>query len=80
AGAIWANEAWGRYWAWDPIETWSLISWVVYAAYLHARLTLAWRGRRSALFAMLALPVVVFALIGVPLVYRSIHGAYLIGY
>ncbi|PKQ29022.1 MAG: c-type cytochrome biogenesis protein CcsB [Actinobacteria bacterium HGW-Actinobacteria-10] len=80
AGAIWANEAWGRYWAWDPIETWSLISWVVYAAYLHARLTLAWRGRRSALFALLALPVVVFALIGVPLVYKSIHGAYLIGY
>ncbi|MRR36421.1 c-type cytochrome biogenesis protein CcsB, partial [bacterium] len=80
AGAIWANEAWGRYWAWDPIETWSLISWVVYAAYLHARLTLGWRGRRSALFAMLALPVVVFALIGVPLVYQSIHGAYLIGY
>jgi len=80
AGAIWANEAWGRYWAWDPIETWSLISWIVYALYLHTRLTLGWRGRRSAIFAMFALPVVVFALIGVPLVYQSIHGAYLLGY
>lgn len=80
AGAIWANEAWGRYWAWDPIETWSLISWIVYALYLHTRLTLGWRGRRSAMFAMFALPVVLFALIGVPLVYQSIHGAYLLGY
>lgn len=80
AGAIWANEAWGRYWAWDPIETWSLISWIVYALYLHTRLTLGWSGRRSARFAMFALPVVLFALIGVPLVYRSIHGAYLLGY
>lgn len=80
AGAIWANQAWGRYWAWDPIETWSLISWVVYALYLHTRLTLGWKGRKSALFAMSALPVVLFALIGVPLVYQSIHGAYLLGY
>ncbi len=80
SGAIWANEAWGRYWAWDPIETWSLISWVVYALYLHTRLTLGWRGRRSAWFAVLALPVVLFSLIGVPLVYQSIHGAYLLGY
>jgi cytochrome c-type biogenesis protein CcsB len=80
SGAIWANEAWGRYWAWDPIETWSLISWVVYALYLHTRLTLGWHGSRSAWFACLALPVVVFSLIGVPLVYQSIHGAYLTGY
>ncbi|GAB4276348.1 MAG: cytochrome c biogenesis protein CcsA [Coriobacteriia bacterium] len=79
AGAIWANEAWGRYWGWDPIETWSLVSWLVYAAYLHTRLTLGWRGRKSAWFAALALPVVLFALIGVPIVYRSIHGAYLLG-
>lgn len=80
AGAIWANEAWGRYWAWDPIETWSLISWLVYAGYLHARLTLGWRGAKSAWFAALALPVVLFALIGVPLAYNSIHGVYLLGY
>ncbi len=79
AGAIWANEAWGRYWGWDPIETWSLISWLVYAAYLHLRLTLGWRGKRTAIVAMVALPVLVFALIGVPVFYNSIHGAYLKG-
>jgi len=79
AGAIWANEAWGRYWAWDPIETWSLISWLVYAVYLHTRLTMGWRGRKSAWIAVVALPDVVFALIGVPIVYSSIHGAYLTG-
>jgi cytochrome c-type biogenesis protein CcsB len=78
-GAIWANEAWGRYWAWDPIETWSLISWFVYAAYLHLRLALGWRGRRSAWVAVGALPLVAFAIMGVPLVYSSIHGAYLGG-
>ena len=80
AGAIWANEAWGRYWAWDPIETWSLISWIVYAIYLHLRLTMGWRGRKAAWYAVLALPVMLFALIGVPIVYSSIHGAYLLGY
>ena len=79
AGAIWANEAWGRYWAWDPIETWSLISWLVYAAYLHLRLTLGWRGKKAAWVALAALPVVLFALVGVPVVYQSIHGAYLKG-
>jgi len=80
SGAIWANEAWGRYWAWDPIETWSLIAWMVYALFLHARLTLGWRGRRMAWFSVLALPIVSFLLMGVPLVYRSIHGAYLLGW
>ena len=80
AGAIWANEAWGRYWAWDPIETWSLISWVVYAGYLHVRLTLRWSGERAAWYAVAALPLMLFTLVGVPLAYSSIHGAYLTGY
>lgn len=80
AGAIWANEAWGRYWGWDPIETWSLISWLVYAVTLHLRLTLGWRGARWAVTVLVALPAVLFALIGVPIVYQSIHGAYLTGY
>ena len=80
AGAIWANEAWGRYWAWDPIETWSLISWIVYAGYLHVRLTLRWSAERTAWYAVVALPVMLFTLVGVPLAYRSIHGAYLTGY
>ena len=79
-GAIWANEAWGRYWGWDPIETWSLISWIIYALYLHLRLTMGWKGRKAAWLAAAALPVILFALLGVPLVYSSIHGAYLTGY
>lgn len=77
SGAIWANEAWGRYWAWDPMETWSLIAWAVYAIYLHLRLTLGWGGRRAAWVAVISLFVIVFSLLGVPLVYESIHGAYL---
>ena len=52
AGAIWAEAAWGRYWGWDPKETWSFITWVIYAGYLHARATAGWRGRRSALIAL----------------------------
>ena len=48
AGAIWADEAWGRYWGWDPTETWAFITWVVYACFLHARVTAGWRGRRAA--------------------------------
>lgn len=48
AGAIWAEHAWGRYWGWDPKETWAFITWVGYAAYLHARVTVGWRGRRAA--------------------------------
>ncbi len=47
AGAIWADQAWGRYWGWDPVETWAFITWVLYAAYLHARATAGWRGRRA---------------------------------
>jgi cytochrome c-type biogenesis protein CcsB len=79
AGAIWANEAWGRYWAWDPIETWSLVTWLVYALYLHLRLTLGWRGRRSAWVLVAALPLVAFSFVVVPVVYDSIHGAYIRG-
>jgi cytochrome c-type biogenesis protein CcsB len=52
AGAIWAQEAWGRYWGWDPKETWSFITWVIFAGYLHARATSGWKGRRAAIIAM----------------------------
>ena len=54
AGAIWAEAAWGRYWGWDPKETWAFITWVAYAAYLHARVTVGWRGRRAAWLCLLA--------------------------
>lgn len=54
AGAIWAESAWGRYWGWDPKETWAFITWVAYAAYLHARATVGWKGRRAAWLCLLA--------------------------
>lgn len=54
AGAIWAEAAWGRYWGWDPKETWSFITWILYAAYLHARVTAGWKGRRAAWLSLLA--------------------------
>jgi cytochrome c-type biogenesis protein CcsB len=78
SGAIWANEAWGRYWGWDAIETWSLIVWLIYAVYLHLRLTLGWRGERIAWYAIIALPIAVFSVAGIPFVYKaSIHAGYL---
>lgn len=77
AGAIWANEAWGRYWSWDPIESWALIAWAIYAIYLHLTLTRGWRGRKAAWILVVALPVILFSLLGVPIFYHSIHGAYL---
>lgn len=72
-GSIWANEAWGRYWAWDPIETWSLIVWIIYAVYLHLRFTLKWHGERLAWVAIFAMPVSLFALVGIPLTFGSPH-------
>lgn len=72
-GAIWANEAWGRYWGWDPIETWSLIVWLIYAVYLHVRFTLKWSGERLAWFAIVAMPLALFALIGIPAAFHTTH-------
>jgi len=72
-GAIWANEAWGRYWGWDPIETWSLVVWIIYAVYLHVRFTLKWHGQRLAWFAIVAMPLALFALIGIPLAFNTPH-------
>ncbi len=64
-GAVWANSAWGRYWGWDPKETWSLITWFVYATLLHARLMRGWRGRRIAYFAVVGFVAVLFTYFGV---------------
>jgi len=66
-GAVWANSAWGRYWGWDPKETWSLITWFVYAALLHARLMRGWRGRRIAYLSILGFGAVLFTYFGVNL-------------
>ena len=62
AGAIWAEAAWGRFWGWDPKETWAFIAWVVYAAYLHARTTAGWRGRPAAWVNVVGLVVMIFNL------------------
>jgi ABC-type transport system involved in cytochrome c biogenesis permease subunit len=66
-GGMWANEAWGRFWGWDPKETWALITWVVYAGYLHTRITLGWAGKRPAAIAVFAFAVVIFTFMGVNL-------------
>jgi cytochrome c-type biogenesis protein CcsB len=73
AGAVWANEAWGSYWSWDPKETWALITWLVFAAYLHARITRGWQGRRPALLASAGFLVVWVCYLGVNLLGKGLH-------
>ena len=73
SGAVWANEAWGSYWSWDPGETWALICWLVYAAYLHTRLSRGWQGRRPALVAVVGLVVIAVCYIGVNLLGIGLH-------
>jgi len=73
AGAIWADHAWGRYWGWDPKETWSFITWVVYAMYLHARATAGWRGRRAAWIQLAGFACLMFNVIGVNLFITGLH-------
>ena len=73
AGAIWADEAWGRYWGWDPTETWAFITWVVYACFLHARVTAGWRGRRAAIIQLVGFGCLLFNLLGVSLFITGLH-------
>ncbi|HSN43505.1 MAG TPA: c-type cytochrome biogenesis protein CcsB [Propionibacteriaceae bacterium] len=73
AGSIWAEFAWGRYWGWDPKETWSLVTWVVYAAYLHARATAGWRGRSAAWIAIVGVATFWFNFIGINLLVSGLH-------
>jgi cytochrome c-type biogenesis protein CcsB len=73
AGAYWANRAWGSYWNWDPKETWAAITWLVYAGYLHMRITRGWRGRRAAYFAILGFGVVMFTFFGVTYLLNGLH-------
>ena len=73
AGAIWAESAWGRFWGWDPKETWAFISWALYAAYLHARSTAGWRGQPAAWINLLAFASLVFNLLFVNLVSTGLH-------
>ena len=73
AGAIWADEAWGRYWGWDPTETWAFITWVVYAGYLHARATAGWRGRRSAYIQLIGFGCLLFNTVVISLLIKGLH-------
>ncbi len=73
AGAIWAEVAWGRYWGWDPKETWAFITWVVYAAYLHARSTQGWRGDKASWLAVAGWVTFLFNFFGVNLFFSSLH-------
>jgi cytochrome c-type biogenesis protein CcsB len=72
-GAAWANSAWGSYWSWDPKETWSLIVWLIYAAYLHARIARGWRGRRSAWLSVVGFCATLFCYLGVNLLLSGLH-------
>jgi cytochrome c-type biogenesis protein CcsB len=73
AGAIWAEYAWGRYWGWDPKETWALVTWVVYACYLHARATAGWRGSKAAGIAIVGLASFWFNFVGINLLVSGLH-------
>ncbi len=73
AGPIWARYAWGRYWGWDPKEVWAFITWVAYAAYLHARATAGWRGRRAAILALIGFSALLFNFVGINLFGSGLH-------
>ncbi|GII53624.1 c-type cytochrome biogenesis protein CcsB [Planotetraspora thailandica] len=73
AGAMWADRAWGRYWGWDPKEVWAFITWVAYAAYLHARATAGWRGKAAIIVSLIAFGCLLFNLIGVNMFFSGLH-------
>jgi ABC-type transport system involved in cytochrome c biogenesis permease subunit len=73
-GALWADRVFGQLWFWDPKETWSFITWLIFLAYLHARYTLDWRGRRAAILAIVGFAAVVFTYVGVDFLLPQIHG------
>ncbi len=79
SGSIWADKAWGRFWGWDPIETWSLVTWLLYGLYAHLRLLPKWRGRLAAGYALAAFLVVVFSFWAVPHLWTSVHDYSLYG-
>jgi len=72
-GAIWADQAWGVYWSWDPKETWSLITWFAYAFYLHSRLLRGWRGKKAAAVAVVGFVMVIFTYLGVNMLLSGLH-------
>jgi cytochrome c-type biogenesis protein CcsB len=73
SGGVWANEAWGSYWSWDPKETWALITWLVFAIYLHARITKGWEGKRTAILGSLGFFVIWICYLGVNFLGKGLH-------
>ncbi len=73
SGCVWAEQAWSTFWSWDPKETWALITWIIYAIYLHQRLRKSWRGKRMAWFALIALICVLFTFVGVNMLLPGLH-------
>ncbi|HUK81521.1 MAG TPA: cytochrome c biogenesis protein CcsA [Verrucomicrobiae bacterium] len=73
SGAVWANSAWGTYWSWDPKETWSLITWFIYAVFLHCRFMRGWRGKRAAWISVLGFASVIFTYFGVNYLLSGLH-------
>ena len=73
SGAIWAEQAWSAFWTWDPKETWALITWLIYAAYLHLRLQKKWQGKRMAVFSVAGIVCVLFTFIGVNVLFNGLH-------
>ena len=73
SGAFWANQVKGNFWAWDPVEVWSLVSWLIYGIYLHLRITFGWRGRRLAVYAIAAMLVMIVSYWGIPFSVETFH-------
>nr|YP_009295720.1 cytochrome c heme attachment protein [Mastocarpus papillatus]AOL58204.1 cytochrome c heme attachment protein [Mastocarpus papillatus] len=73
AGAVWANDAWGSYWSWDPKETWALITWLIFAAYLHSRFSKSWKGERPAILASIGFIIVWICYLGVNFLGKGLH-------
>ena len=72
-GCIWAEQAWSAFWTWDPKETWALITWLIYAAYLHLRLQKKWQGKRMAIYSLVGIVCVLFTFIGVNILFTGLH-------
>jgi ABC-type transport system involved in cytochrome c biogenesis permease subunit len=75
-GFVYAKAVWGRFWSWDPKEIWSGITWLLYAALLHQRLTVGWRGRRAAIMAIIGFAIILFTFLGVNFLLQGHHGEF----
>lgn len=76
SGSLWSNQVKGSYWAWDPVEVWSLISWLIYGIYLHLRVTFGWRGKKLAWYALIALVVMIISYWGIPFTVETFHAGF----